>query len=102
MSTSDFIANLTVDHEGDFADRRKLAVRDRVEQAMVGHRVAPCVGRGSGYGMFDLDFIVDDPEQARSLIAQVMADEFSGLVYTLEFSSTDGDFDDLPFTPVGV
>lgn len=72
------LASVMIDVEGDFANRAELKVRDAVEAKLNSLGIGHCVGSGSGMGMMDIDFLLNEPdaEAARPIIEQAMAEAF--------------------------
>lgn len=87
------LASVMMDVEGDFANRSELKIRDAVEAKLNSLGIGQCVGSGSGMGMMDIDFLLNEPnaEAARPIIEQAMAEAFRGLQFTLDFTETEGD-----------
>lgn len=90
------LASIMIDVERDFANRGELRLRRRIEKALVSLGFGPCVGSGSGMGMMDMDFLIDDSDQARArtIIEQTMSEEFSDVKYTLDFTLAEGKRED--------
>lgn len=87
------LASVMIDVQGDFANRAELKVRDAVEAKLNTLGIGQSVGSGSGMGMMDIDFLLNeaDAEAARPIIEQAMATAFPGQEFTLDFSEIEGD-----------
>lgn len=88
------LASLMIDVQGEFANPKELKLRDQIQKAISDLGVGPCVGSGSGMGMMDMDFLVEDEETARPQIEGAMAGSFPGTAYTLEFTQAEGKRED--------
>lgn len=86
------LASIMVDVAGDFANRGELKLRREIEKTIVSLGIGPCVGSGSGMGMMDMDFLIDDSDQAsaRARIEQAMSKDFPDVKYTLDFTLAEG------------
>lgn len=86
------LASIMVDVKGDFANPAELGLRRKIEKAIGSLGLGPCVGSGSGMGMMDMDFLIDDFDQirAREAIEQAMSQSFPDVKYTLDFTVAEG------------
>lgn len=88
------LASLMIDVQGEFANPKELKLRGQIQKAITAIGVGPCVGSGSGMGMMDMDFLVENEETARPQIERAMAESFPGTAYTLEFTQAEGKRED--------
>lgn len=88
------LASLMIDVQGEFATPKELKLRNQIQKTISDLGVGPCVGSGSGMGMMDMDFLVEDEETARPQIERAMAASFPGTDYSLEFTQAEGKRED--------
>lgn len=90
------LASISVDVQGDFANKTELKLREAIEAKLNSLGIGQSVGMGSGMGSMDVEFLLDDPdpERARPVIEQAMAEAFPGQAYTLDFMDIEGDRSD--------
>lgn len=88
------LASIMIDIAGDFATRQELKLRKQIEERIKSLQIGPCVGSGSGMGMMDIEFLVDDQEIAKAAVERAMSESFPTVKYSLDFTITQGKKED--------
>ena len=70
--------------EGQFANRNELDIRNRLVDELGSRGFGKFTGAGSGSGMMDFSFRVENEEAARQMLAQVIGEIAPEVNYSVE------------------
>ena len=93
---------LTVDIEveGDFPNRRELAIRNKLEKEFASQELGKFAGSGGGLGAMDLCYLVEDEQRARGIVERAIERHIPNAKYSIEteeFTGDESEFEEEPF-----
>ena len=89
------IISIDIEVEGDFPNKKEMALRDKIEKELIARNIGKFVGSGGGLGAMDISFLVDDESTSRDAMQNAIQRYAPQAKYSIDSQEFDGDESEL-------